>query len=560
MYIIMVNDILRECLDRCREFMEKYEPYPYVDSDDMKHYNLDRVEVIVRENTPEIKWNREVKVAGRIMALRVHGALSFADLYDEGYRIQLFVSKDILKGKYDWFIDNVRRGDIVWVKGPLFRTKRGELSIKVNDYKMLAKCMYVLQHTWIGIEDPELRLRKRYLDMVLNLEVFERMKTRFNIIREIRLWMYNHGFYETDTPILQPVYGGAAAKPFITHVNALDEDWFLRIAPELYLKRLLVAGFNKVFEIGKVFRNEDIDVTHHPEFSMMEAYIAYADYNDMMELAEQLISDLALRLTGGYLIRYPVDLERVGTWYLERLDRDKVKEYLEYTLWSYSGRKRKISIGSSTVNEFLKSPLKWLKKRIGEARLFMEIDLKPPYPRHRLLDLLREHIGIDPVTISDREIMELLEQRQIVIKGGYNRDIALVKLFEHYIEKKLVEPTFVIDYPKASSPLARPHRMNPKLVERFELFIAGLEVANGYTEQNNAYEQYIAFREQEERRRHGDEEAQEPDYDFVEALCVGMPPAGGIGIGIDRLVMLFTGITSIKEAIPFPMVKRAKFT
>ena len=560
MHIIMVNDILRECMDKYREIIEKYEPYPYIDLDDMKHYNLDRVEVIVRENTPKIKWNREVKVAGRIMALRVHGALSFADLYDEGYRIQLFVSKDMLKEKYDWFIGNVRRGDIIWVKGPLFRTKRGELSVKVNDYKMLAKCMYVLQHTWIGIEDPELRLRKRYLDMVLNLEVFERMKTRFNIIREIRLWMYSHGFYETDTPILQPVYGGAAAKPFITHVNALDEDWFLRIAPELYLKRLLVAGFNKVFEIGKVFRNEDIDVTHHPEFSMMEAYIAYADYNDMMELAEQLISNLALKLTGGHLIRYPVDLERVGTWYLERLDRDKVREYLEYTLWSYGGRKRKISVGSSTINEFLKNPIKWLKKRIGEARLYMEINLRPPYPRYRLLDLLREHIGIDPETISDREIMKLLEQRQIVIKGGYNRDIALVKLFEHYIEKKLVEPTFVIDYPKGSSPLAKPHRRNPKIVERFELFIAGLEVANGYTEQNNAYEQYIAFCEQEERRRLGDEEAQEPDYDFVEALCVGMPPAGGIGIGIDRLVMLFTGITSIKEAIPFPMAKRAKFT
>jgi len=559
-HIIMVNDILRECMDKYREIIEKYEPYPYIDLDDMKHYNLDRVEVIVRENTPKIKWNREVKVAGRIMALRVHGALSFADLYDEGYRIQLFVSKDMLKEKYDWFIGNVRRGDIIWVKGPLFRTKRGELSVKVNDYKMLAKCMYVLQHTWIGIEDPELRLRKRYLDMVLNLEVFERMKTRFNIIREIRLWMYSHGFYETDTPILQPVYGGAAAKPFITHVNALDEDWFLRIAPELYLKRLLVAGFNKVFEIGKVFRNEDIDVTHHPEFSMMEAYIAYADYNDMMELAEQLISNLALKLTGGHLIRYPVDLERVGTWYLERLDRDKVREYLEYTLWSYGGRKRKISVGSSTINEFLKNPIKWLKKRIGEARLYMEINLRPPYPRYRLLDLLREHIGIDPETISDREIMKLLEQRQIVIKGGYNRDIALVKLFEHYIEKKLVEPTFVIDYPKGSSPLAKPHRRNPKIVERFELFIAGLEVANGYTEQNNAYEQYIAFCEQEERRRLGDEEAQEPDYDFVEALCVGMPPAGGIGIGIDRLVMLFTGITSIKEAIPFPMAKRAKFT
>lgn len=555
----MVNDTLRECIDRCWEFMEKYELYPYIDLDDMRHYNLDRVETIVKENTPEIKWDRLVKVAGRIMALRVHGALSFADLYDEGYRIQLFISKDVLKERYDWFINNVRRGDIVWVKGPLFRTKRGELSIKVEDYKMLAKCMYVLQHTWIGIEDPELRLRKRYLDMILNLEVFERMKIRFNIIREIRLWMYSRGFYETDTPILQPVYGGAAAKPFITHVNALDEDWFLRIAPELYLKRLLVAGFNKVFEIGKVFRNEDIDVTHHPEFSMMEVYIAYADYNDMMDLAEQLISDLALKLTGSYLIRYPVDLERIGTRYLENLDRDKIKEYLEYTLWSYGGRKKRISIGSSAINDFLKRPLEWLRKRIGEARLFIEINLKPPYPRYRLLDLIREYIGIDPDTISDQEIMELLEQRQIVIKGGYNRDIALVKLFEHYIEKKLVEPTFVIDYPRGSSPLAKPHRKDPRLVERFELFIAGLEIANGYTEQNNAYEQYIAFREQEKRRRLGDEEAQEPDYDFVEALCIGMPPAGGIGIGIDRLVMLFTGITSIKEVIPFPMVKRAKF-
>ena len=556
----MVDGRLKECIDRCREFMEKYNPYPYIDLEDMKHYRLDRVEEIIRENTPEIKWEREVKVAGRIMALRVHGALSFADLYDEGYRIQLFVSKDLLEERYSWFIDNVRRGDILWVKGPLFRTKRGELSIKVLDYKMLTKCMYILQHTWIGIEDPELRLRKRYLDMVLNIEVFERIKTRFNIIKEIRQWMYSHGFYETDTPILQPVYGGAAAKPFITHVNALDEDWFLRIAPELYLKRLLVAGFNKVFEIGKVFRNEDIDVTHHPEFSMMEAYIAYADYNDMMELAEQLISNLALKLVGNYIVRYPVDLERVGTWYLERLDKDKIKEYLEYTLWSYSGRKRRVSIGNSTVNEFLKSPVKWLKKRIGEARLFMEINLRPPYPRYKLLDLLKEHVGIDPETISDNEIIELLKQKQITIKGGYNRDIALVKLFEHFIEKKLVEPTFVIDYPKGSSPLAKPHRSDPRLVERFELFIAGLEVANGYTEQNNAYEQYLAFREQEKRRKLGDEEAQEPDYDFVEALCVGMPPAGGIGIGIDRLVMLFTGTTSIKEAIPFPMVKRTRFS
>ncbi len=555
----LVDNVLRECIDRYREVVEKYNPYPYLDSEDMKYTRLDRVVDIVRENTPEIKWDREVRVAGRIMALRVHGALAFADLYDEGYRIQLFISRDQLgQEKYNWFIENVRRGDILWARGPLFRTKRGELSVKVLGYRMLTKCLYTLQHTWIGIEDPELRLRKRYLDMVLNIEVFERMRARFNIIREIRQWMYSRGFYETDTPILQPIYGGAAAKPFTTYVNALDEAWFLRIAPELYLKRLLVAGFNKVFEIGKVFRNEDIDVTHHPEFTMMEAYIAYADYHDMMELAEQLLSNLALKLAGGYTIRYPVDLERVGTWYIERLDRDRLKEYLEYTLWSYSGRKKKITVGSSTLNEFMKNPIKWLRKRIKEPRLFMEIDLEPPYPRHRLLDLLREHVGIDPETASDEEIMELLREKQIVIKGGYNRDIALVKLFEHYIEKKLVQPTFVIDYPRGSSPLAKPHREDPRLVERFELFIAGLEVANGYTEQNNPYEQYSAFREQEERRKSGDEEAQEPDYDFVEALCVGMPPAGGIGIGIDRLVMIFTGTTSIKEAIPFPMVKRGR--
>ncbi len=550
---------LRECIDEVKTISTKYNPYPYIDEEDVKHYRLDKVKEIIENNVPEIKWSKEVNVAGRIMALRVHGGISFADLYDEGYRIQLYLTRDNLGDKsYEWFIDNVRRGDIVWARGPLIKTKRGELSVKVLKYKLLTKCMVPLQHIWIGIEDPELRLRKRYLDMVLNLEVFESIKTRFNIIKEIRLWMYKEGFYETDTPILQPVYGGAAAKPFKTFVNALGEEWFLRIAPELYLKRLLVAGFNKVFEIAKVFRNEDIDVTHHPEFTMMEAYISYADYNDMMQLAENLLYNLAVKLTGNSIIKYPVDLERVGTDFLSELERnnDKLREYLEYTLWSYSGRKKRPQIGSSTIKEFLKSPIKWLEKKIGEPRLFIEIDLKPPYPRLKLLDLVKEYVGVDYETTSDEEIIKLLQEKQIVIKGGYDRDIAFVKLFEHYVEKKLVKPTFVIDYPRGSSPLAKPHRRDPRLVERFELFIAGLEIANGYTEQNNALEQYIEFKKQEERLRLGDEEAQQPDYDFVEALCVGMPPAGGIGIGIDRLVMLFTGLTSIKEVIPFPMVKR----
>ncbi len=556
-----MSRMLHECIERVREVMESYNPYPYIDDSEARHYSLDSVSVVVRENTPEIKWDREVRVAGRVMALRVHGGLSFADLYDEGYRIQLFLSRDVLGvEKYSWFIENIRRGDIVWVKGPLFRTKRGELSIRVVDYRLLAKCMVPLQHVWIGIEDPELRLRKRYMDMVLNFEVYEAIRTRFNLIKEIRLWMYGQGFYETDTPVLQPVYGGAAAKPFTTHVNTFGEEWFLRIAPELYLKRLLVAGFNKVFEIARVFRNEDIDVTHHPEFTIMEAYMAYADYNDMMELAENLLYNLVLKLTGGTAIRYPVDLERVGTCFLKEYDNDVIREYLEYTLWSYSGRKRRVQIGSSSVKEFLKNPVKWLVRKVGEPRLFIEIDLSPPYPRLKLLNLIREHVGIDYDSTSDDEIKRLLEERQIIIKGGYNRDIAFVKLFEHYIEKKLVRPTFVIDYPRGSSPLAKPHRQDPRLVERFELFIAGLEIANGYTEQNNALEQYLAFKEQEERRKLGDEEAQQPDYDFVEALCVGMPPAGGIGFGIDRLVMIFTGLTSIKEAIPFPMIKRAKYS
>ncbi len=554
-----MDRMLRECLENIKELSKQYTLYPYVDNKEIKYYSLDSVRDIIRENTPDIKWDKEVRVAGRIMALRVHGGLAFSDLYDEGYRIQLFLQRDILGDeRYKWFIENIRRGDIVWAKGPLFRTKRGELSVKVTEYKLLAKCVIPLQHTWIGIEDPELRLRKRYLDMVLNIEVYEAIKTRFNMIREIREWMYSRGFYETDTPILQPVYGGAAAKPFTTYVNTFDETWFLRIAPELYLKRLLVAGFNKVFEIARVFRNEDIDATHHPEFTMMEAYMAYADYNDMMELAENLLYHLVERLTGSEYIRYPVDLERCGTGFLKDIDPDKIREYLEYTLWSYSGRKRRVQIGSSTVKEFLRSPVKWLKKKIGEPRLYIEISLKPPYPRYKLLDLVKKYTGLDYDSSSDDEVKKLLDEKQIIIKGGYNRDIAFVKIFEHYIEKKLVYPTFVIDYPRGSSPLAKPHRSDPRLVERFELFIAGLEIANGYTEQNNPLEQYIAFQEQEERRRHGDEEAQEPDYDFVEALCVGMPPAGGIGFGIDRLVMLFTGLTSIKEAIPFPMIKRPR--
>ncbi|MEM1643236.1 MAG: amino acid--tRNA ligase-related protein, partial [Desulfurococcaceae archaeon] len=252
---------LSQCIESYVAESSKYCLFPYVSGDE-KYSNLDSIAEVISENTPEVKWEHEVRVAGRVMALRIHGALAFVDLVNEGYRIQLYLTKDTLKENYEWFTDNVRRGDILWAKGRLFRTKRGELSINVSQYRLLAKSLMALQHTWIGIEDPELRYRKRYLDLVLNKESFEVLKARFNVLKEIRLWMYQQGFYEADTPIIQPIYGGAAANPFKTYVNALSEEWYLRIAPELYLKRLLVGGFNKVFEVAKVFRNEDIDVTH----------------------------------------------------------------------------------------------------------------------------------------------------------------------------------------------------------------------------------------------------------------------------------------------------------
>ncbi len=546
---------LGQCIEHYVAESSKYRLFPYISGDE-KYSELDSIAEVISENTPTVRWEREVRVAGRVMALRIHGALAFADLVNEGYRIQLYLTKDALKESYDWFTDNVRRGDILWAKGKLFRTRRGELSINVSQYSLLAKSLIALQHTWIGIEDPELRYRKRYLDLVLNKESFEVLKARFNILKEIRLRMYQQGFYEADTPIIQPIYGGAAANPFKTFVNAFSEEWYLRIAPELYLKRLLVGGFNKVFEVAKVFRNEDIDVTHHPEFTMMEAYIAYANYEDMMELAEELIHSIAVKLVGSSIIRYPIDIEKCGRGVIDEMDDDVVAELLEYTLWSYSGFRKKQGVSKSDLDEFKKDPVGYLYKAVGEPRLYVELDLKPPYPKVKLLELLKEHLGIDPDTAPDEHLIKLLEEKQVVLKGGYSRDIALVKLFEHYIEKSLVKPVFVIDYPKGSSPLAKPHRADPRLVERFELFIGGMEIANGYTEQNNPYEQYIAFRDQEERRRLGDVEAQEADYDFVEALCVGMPPAGGIGIGVDRLIMLFTGKTSIKEVMPFPMVKK----
>ncbi len=444
-----------------------------------------------------------VAAAGRVVSLRKHGKLLFLDIVDDGVRIQCALNARVVgKDRFKEFIRLIDLGDFINVYGKIFYTKKGELTIEIHDFALLTKALRSPPVKWgHRLMDPEVRYRKRYLDIMMTPEVRHVLQVRFNTIAEIRKFMWSKGYVEVETPILQPVYGGAAARPFKTKIWALDEEWYLRISLELYLKRLVVAGFNKVFEIGKNFRNEDIDVLHNPEFTMMESYEAYADYNNIMRLTEELISTVAKKVIGTTKIPYP--------------------------------------------------------KKEPEV----ELDLSPPYKRLRLVDGLREFAGINVEELTDVDIKELLRQNQITLAGGYDRGRAIVKLFDKLVGREhLMQPTFVIDFPKSSSPLTKPHREDDRYAERFELYIAGIELANAYTELNDPVLQENYFREEEERRKKGDVEAHPFDWDFVEALEYGMPPTGGLGVGIDRLVLILTGQRSIKEVIPFPMVKKSQDT
>jgi len=466
-------------------------PYPHIP----KYMPTPVKEVI---SNPQV--NSYVAVAGRIASIRRHGKLVFFDIIDDGYRIQAMINKATIgEERFEWFLKYINLGDFINVFGELFYTKRGELTINVRDYQLLTKALRSPPVKWgHRILDPEVRYRKRYLDLMMTPQVRRILEIRFKTIEETRKFMWDRGFIEVETPILQPVYGGAAARPFKTHIWALGEEWYLRISLELYLKRFIVAGFNKVFEIGKNFRNEDIDVLHNPEFTMMEAYEAYADYNKIMRLTEDLIGTVAQKVLGTTKVRYKVNDEEI------------------------------------------------------------EIDLSPPYRRIKLVEGLKEYAGIDVESLSDEDIKELLRRNNIVLSGGYDRGRAIVKLFDRLVGREhLIEPTFVIDFPASSSPLTKPHREDPRYAERFELYIAGIELANAYTELNDPVLQEEYFRNEEERRRLGDLEAHPYDWDFIEALEYGMPPTGGLGLGIDRLVMIFTGTNSIKEVIPFPMLKKA---
>jgi lysyl-tRNA synthetase class 2 len=383
-------------------------------------------------------------------------------------------------------------GDFIGVKGYMFRTHKGELTLMVEDAELLTKSIAPLPEKWHGLKDVETRYRQRYVDLIINPEVKKVFEMRSKIIRLVRKFLDERGFLEVETPLMQPVYGGANARPFVTYANAWDTHLYMSISPELYLKRLVVGGYEKVYTICKNFRNEDVDKTHNPEFTMIEAYAAYVDYNYWMEMTEDLYVYIAKELFGS-------------------------------TKFDYCGT---------------------------------EIDVKKPWKRYTMEQALKELAGKDVEKMPDAQIQKLLAENEIEVEGGYNRGLAINELFGRLCEPKLIQPVFIIDPPRETCPLAKQHRKNPKLIERFEPFIMGWEVANAYSELNDPAIQKEEFEKQEESRKKKSLEHIHPaDFDYVNALEYGMPPTGGWGMGIDRLVMLFTGSATIKDVIFFPQMR-----
>lgn len=437
---------------------------------------------------------QQVITAGRLYGVRDHGKTFFADLRDETGRIQLYIRKDALpEGRFQSFKTCIERGDIIGVTGRVFKTKVGEISIFVDDLTLLTKTLCPLPEKFHGLTNLEKRYRQRYLDLIVNEDSRDTFRTRSRIISLLRNYLTNEGFLEFETPTLQPLYGGANARPFTTFHNFLGQKLYLRIAPELYLKRLVVGGFEKVFEVAKNFRNEDIDTSHNPEFSMVEIYQAYADYRDMMNLTQSMISNIVSTITGSHEVAFEENSISYNAPWQSMTMEDAVK-----------------TIGGVDIMSHDVETLRGIGKEKGVE-------------------------GVEDAN-SQREM--------------------LVLFFEGLVEDKLIQPTFITDFPVENSPLAKSHREKEGYVERFELFVAGMELANGFSELNDPLDQMQRFEAQEEKRRLGDEEAQMHDYDFVNALGYGMPPTGGVGIGIDRLVMLITGNTSIKEVILFPSMKK----
>ncbi len=445
----------------------------------------------------------QVAVAGRVMTRRVMGKLAFFTLADETGNIQLYLEKASLDndavngtemGPFEQLKNLVDAGDWIGVKGTLRRTDRGELSVKVVKWQMLSKALQPLPDKWHGLADVEKRYRQRYLDLIVSPNTRKTFRRRALLISAIRRWLDDRGFLEIETPVLQQEAGGAEARPFITHHNTFDQPLYLRIATELHLKRLVVGGFERVYELGRIFRNEGVSTRHNPEFTSIEIYQAFSDYVEMMQLTEDLISSICLQVCEGTKIQYQG----------------------------------------------------------------IEIDLTPPWRRVTMHDLVKETTGIDFVNFADDRAAAALAMQKAGLDAPPSADSVgrlLNEAFEQAVESSLIQPTFVLDYPIEISPLARKHRSKLGMVERFELFIAGRETANAFSELIDPIDQRKRLEEQQARRKSGDLEANSVDEDFLSALEVGMPPTGGLGIGIDRLVMLLTDSPSIRDVIAFPLLR-----
>ena len=446
----------------------------------------------IKDNYDELE-GKDVTVAGRLMAKRIMGKASFCHIQDSEGKIQSYVSINELGEESYKEFKEYDIGDIIGITGFVFKTKTGEISIHAKKVTMLSKSLRPLPEKFHGLKDTDLRYRQRYVDLIMNPEVKETFVKRAEIIKEIRRFMNEKGYMEVETPILTTVATGDAARPFITHHNTLDLQMYLRIAPELNLKRLIVGGYDKVFEIGKNFRNEGMDIKHNPEFTNMEFYSAYEDYNDMMKMSEELISTVAKNTLGTTTITY----------------EDK------------------------------------------------EINLAPEWKKITMIDAIKEVTGVDFNTINtDEEAQAIAKEKGVQFEDIKNtRGHIINEFFETFVEETLIQPTFVMDYPVEVSPLTKRKQDDPRLVERFELFIGGREYGNAYSELNDPIDQYERFLKQVEAKEKGDEEAGGMDEDFVNALEIGMPPTGGMGIGLDRLIMLLTNSASIRDVLFFPTMK-----
>lgn len=469
-----------------------FEPYAY--SFDRKHMVKEVVDEYSDIKPDERVEDADISIAGRIMSLRRHGKLSFAHLEDFTGQIQLYISEDNIGEKHYKLFQKLNVGDIIGIRGGIIKTAKGELSVLVKELKILSKALRTLPSKWHGLKDVEIRYRQRYVDLIMNKEAREVFIKRTKIIQAMRKFLDDRGFIEVETPVLQPIYGGALARPFVTHHNALDTKLYLRIADELYLKRLIVGGLEKVYGIEKDFRNEGVDTKHNPEFTMMEFYQAYIDYEGVMKLTEDMISFIA-------------------------------KEVLGTTKITYNGN---------------------------------EIELKPPWGRISMIDSIKEYGKVDVEKMSVEEMREFAEKKGIKLEDNVNKGELIATFFEEFVQSNLIQPTFITEFPIEISPLAKKKRGNDNLTERFEAFMGAEECGNGFSELNDPIDQKERFLYGMKRKQEGDEEAHLMDEDYVRALEYGLPPTGGLGVGIDRLTMLLTDTQSIRDVILFPILRPEK--